>query len=251
MAKSQDRASRKTVAQIKKQFKKYYSTTAKFVIDDFVATYEKLLNDLAHERAPVPADLYKMDKYWTMQGALRAQLQKLGEKEIAMLTRNFERNFFEVYYGLNIEGKQAFNTIDKNIVKQMINNIWCADGKSWSQRIWGNTEKLAETLNEELIKNLVAGKKTSDLKKKLQERFNVSFSNADMIARTELAHIQTQAAKKRYEDYGVQEVEIWADEDERRCKVCGKLHQKRYPIGAAVPIPAHPRCRCCIVPVIN
>ena len=72
-----------------------------------------------------------------------------------------------------------------------------------------------------------------------------------MIARTELAHIQTQAAKKRYEDYGVQEVEIWAEKDERQCEICGKLHQKKYPIGAAVPIPAHPRCRCCIIPMIE
>ena len=85
----------------------------------------------------------------------------------------------------------------------------------------------------------------------LQERFNVSYNNADMIARTELAHIQTQAAKKRYEDYGVKQVEIWADEDERRCEVCGKLHQKKYPIDVKLPIPAHPRCRCCVIPVVE
>ena len=44
---------------------------------------------------------------------------------------------------------------------------------------------------------------------------------------------------------------LWADEDERRCEVCGKLHKKRYPVGANIPIPAHPRCRCCIVPVVE
>jgi SPP1 gp7 family putative phage head morphogenesis protein len=251
MAKSQDRASRKSLNQIKAQFRKYYSTAAKYVVNDFVNTYEKLLNDLEQGREATPADLYKLDKYWQLQGSMRQQLQKLGEKSISMLTKNFETNFFEVYYGLPIQGKRAFNTLDTSIVKQMINGIWCADGKSWSSRIWGNTEKLAETLNEELIQNVLAGKKTSELKKKLQERFSVSFNNADMIARTELAHIQTQAAKKRYEDYGIQEVEIWADEDERRCEICGKLHQKRYPIGANVPIPAHPRCRCCIVPVVE
>jgi SPP1 gp7 family putative phage head morphogenesis protein len=83
------------------------------------------------------------------------------------------------------------------------------------------------------------------------QQFNVSYNRADMLVRTELAHIQTQAAQKRYEDYGIQEVEIWADEDERRCDVCGNLHEKRYPMGAAVPIPAHPNCRCCIVPVVE
>jgi SPP1 gp7 family putative phage head morphogenesis protein len=83
------------------------------------------------------------------------------------------------------------------------------------------------------------------------ERFNVSFSRADALARTELAHIQTQAARQRYEDTGIEYVEIWADKDERRCEVCGKLHKKRYPVGATMPIPAHPRCRCCIVPVVE
>ncbi|MBQ8763134.1 MAG: minor capsid protein [Clostridia bacterium] len=90
--------------------------------------------------------------------------------------------------------------------------------------MWGNTEKLIETLNEELINCVATGRNTNELKQLLQERFNVSYSNADSIVRTETAHIQTQAAKQRYTDYGIQEVEVWADEDERRCEVCGKLH---------------------------
>ena len=137
------------------------------------------------------------------------------------------------------------------IIQEMINQIWCADGKSWSERIWENAERLAETLNEQLIHCVATGKKTTDLKNLLQERFGVSYSRADALVRTEIAHIQTQAAQKRYEDYGIQEVEIWADEDERRCEVCGELHRKKYPMGAQVPIPAHPRCRCCIIPVVD
>jgi SPP1 gp7 family putative phage head morphogenesis protein len=108
-----------------------------------------------------------------------------------------------------------------------------------------------ETLNEGLLHIVASGKKSTELKNVLQERFGVSYSMADALVRTEVAHIQTQAAKQRYQDYGVQEVEIWADKDERRCDVCGELHMKRYPVGAAVPIPAHPRCRCCIVPVVE
>ena len=186
-----------------------------------------------------------------MQAQLRKELRKLGDRQIAALSKQFELNFFDIYYSIALEGMQAFSTIDVAMAQQVINHIWCADGKSWSQRIWENTELLAETLNEELVACVVSGKKTSELKNKLQERFAVSYGRADALARTELAHIQTQAAKKRYEDYGIREMEVWADEDERRCEVCGKLHQKRYPIGATPPIPAHPRCRCCIVPVVE
>jgi hypothetical protein len=46
-------------------------------------------------------------------------------------------------------------------------------------------------------------------------------------------------------------VQVWADKDERRCEVCGKLHQKTFSIYEPMPVPAHPRCRCCIVPVVD
>ena len=69
--------------------------------------------------------------------------------------------------------------------------------------------------------------------------------------RTEIAHIQTQAARDRYIDAGVAEVEVWADKDERRCDVCGKLHEKRFKVTEKIPVPAHPRCRCTIIPVVE
>lgn len=251
VAQAQTKLSNKNIKQIEKQMAKYYGQAAQRIIKDFEATHNKLLATIADGRQPTPADLYKLDKYWQAQAQMRQELRKLGEKQIANLTKAFELQFFDIYYSINITGAEAFNTIDKEAALSLINHIWVADGKSWSQRIWDNTELLAETLNNELIHCVAAGKKTTELKNLLQEGFGVSYSRADALVRTEIAHIQTQAAKQRYEDYGLQEVEIWADEDERRCEVCGKLHQKKYPIGAQVPIPAHPRCRCCIVPVID
>lgn len=250
-AKAQTNLTKKTTKQVEKQMRKYYERTMKHVLDDFEATYNKLLNTVEKDKDPTPADLYKLDKYWQMQVQMRKELRKLGDKQISLMSKAFEENFFDVYYSVAIPGAQAFNTIDSSVVEQLINQIWVADGKSWSERIWEDTEQLAATLNEELINCVVAGKKTTDLKKMLQERFSVSYSRADALARTELAHVQTKAAEQRYKDYGVQQVEIWADADERRCKVCGKLHQTKYAIGAPIPIPAHPRCRCCIVPVVD
>jgi SPP1 gp7 family putative phage head morphogenesis protein len=251
MAKAQAAITKRTAKQVEKQFKKYYLNAMKKAIADFEGTYNQYLNALADGREPSPATLYKLDKYWQSQAQLRNILQNLGEKQAKALSEAFELQFFDIYYSIALQGSESFNTIDKSAVQQMINQIWCADGKSWSQRIWENTELLADTLNEELIHCVTTGKKTTELKKLLTERFNVSYGRADALVRTELAHIQTQAAQQRYKDYGLKEVEIWADEDERRCDVCGKLHKTRYPVGAKVPIPAHPRCRCCIVPVVE
>jgi SPP1 gp7 family putative phage head morphogenesis protein len=251
MASAQTRLTEKNLKQVERQLRKYYTRAIKQVMQDFEDTYNKLLATVGADRAPTPADLYKIDKYWTLQGQLKEELRKLGSRQIKALTEAFETNFFDVYFSIGIEGSQAFSTIDADAASQIINQIWCADGKSWSKRIWENTEKLAQTLNDELINCVVSGKSSSQLKKVLIERFNVSYSAADSLARTELAHIQTQAAKQRYTDYGIKLVEIWADADERRCEVCGKLHKTKYPVGANIPIPAHPRCRCCIVPVVD
>lgn len=250
-AKAQAALTKKSIIQTEKQLIKYYSIAMRKIVGQFQQTYNHLLFSIDEGRDPTPADLYNLDKYWQMQGQLKKELQKLGDKQMELLSNSFIKQYEDIYNSLSLPSGAEYGTISKESVEQMINQIWCADGKSWSSRIWTNTDKLQQALNDNLIDCVLTGKTTRGLKKMLQREFEVSYSNADMIARTELAHIQTEAAKKRYEDYGIREVEILADEDERRCKVCGKLHGKRYPIGAAIPIPAHPRCRCCIIPVVE
>lgn len=255
LADAKNRRANKSAKEIDEQLTKYYKTAAKRVMKDFEATYDKLLATVADGKEPTPADLYKLDKYWEMQAQLKEELQKLGDKEIALLSEQFVKTYKADYEAIklsaNISPDEQFSKISTEAAEQAINSVWVADGKEWSERVWDNTAKLADTLNEELIHCIVTGKKTTELKNLLQERFNSSYYEADRLARTEIAHIQTEAAKKRYADYGIEQVEIWADYDERRCDVCGKLHKKRYPVGADVPIPAHPNCRCCIIPVVE
>lgn len=250
-AAAQAKLTAKNVAETQKQMKRYYKRTMDNVIGQFEATYNKVLLSIEDGKEPTPADLYKLDTYWKMQAQIKDELTKLGDKQAKLLSENFVNEWYEIYEAIAYKDDLFFAEIDKSAVEQMINQIWCADGKSWSSRIWKNTELLQQELNDNLIDCLLTGKKTTELKNLLQERFSVSYSRADSIVRTEMAHIQTQAAQKRYEDAGITEVEVWADKDERRCDVCGKLHQKRFPIGAKMPIPAHPRCRCTIIPVVE
>lgn len=248
---SQQAIANKRQREIDKQIKKYYKNLSKQVIRDYENVYHKVLLKQAAGEEISPAVLYSMDKYWAMNSQLQKRLDKLGAKLSVLMSKYFEIVYRDSYNAISWEGLDAYKTLDEELVKQAITSVWAADGKSWSQRIWQNTKLLQQTLDEELIHCLVAGRSTTDLTDLLQQRFNVSYSRADTLVRTEMAHIQTEAAKQRYKDYGIQMVEVWADKDERRCDVCGKLHQKTYPVHAQVPIPAHPNCRCCIVPVVD
>lgn len=251
MARAQDNIARKNTAQIEKQLEKYYSDAMKRTIADFESVYEKIMRAQAEGSEITPAWLYQLDSYWQAQAQLKQELQKLGTKSINALSSAFEKHYYDIYNAIAMPAGEAFATVDNKMVKQLINQIWCADGKSWSSRVWGNTDKLAETLNEQLIHCVATGKKTTELKNLLQERFAVSYNNADMITRTEIAHIQTQAVQQRYRDYGIEQVEVLVDKDEKTCPICAKHDGEKYFINDRMPVPFHPRCRCCMIPVIE
>lgn len=267
-AKVQEALTRKNIKETEEQLNRYYASTLKKVLGSFKQVYTKYLLSIEEGKEPTPADLYKLDSYWQFQAQLKIELQKLGDKQSVLLAEQFVKQYTEIYEAVAIRGEVAFSTIDKKTALQMINEIWCADGKSWSSRIWGNMDRLQQALNENLTHILTTGISSSELKRNLigqaldkmfeeklavptRAEFMKAYNRADSVVRTELAHIQTQSARNKYLDNGVREVEVWADKDERRCEVCGKLHQKRFPIGGQMPVPAHPRCRCCILPVIE
>lgn len=250
-AKAQEILTKKSIKETEKQLAKYYRSAMQKVIGQFETTYNTYLLNVERGLESSPATLYKLDTYWQMQIQIREELQKLGDKQAILYSKQFTKQYKQIYRAIALNDGAAFATISDEMALQMINEIWCADGSSWTSRIWKNIDKLQQALNEGLIDTVVSGTPSAVLKSRLMDEFNVSFSRADNIVRTELSHIQTQAARQRYIDAGIKEIEVWADKDERRCEICGKLHQKRFPANGAMPIPAHPRCRCTILPVVE
>jgi hypothetical protein len=108
---AQDKLTSKNVRKTEAQLRKYYKQSMESCLDEFEKTYSKLLASISEGRTPTPADLYKLDKYWQLQGQLRRELQALGDKQMVLLSKQFETNFFEVYYSFAIPGSEAFTTI--------------------------------------------------------------------------------------------------------------------------------------------
>ena len=241
----------KSQKEIDKKLKSYYRQLSQQIIGEYENLYNELLVKKANGEEISPATLYNMEKYYSMNAQIRKSLTRRGNHMIAMMSKLFEIVYKNSYNAINIKGLKAFNTLDEAAIQQVLNSVWCSDGLSWSKRIWNNMALLQQTLEEGLVECIVTGKKTTQLKQILQDRFNVSYSRANTLVRTEMAWVQNQACIARYKDFGITQIQVWADKDERRCDVCGKLHKKKYPVGAQVPIPAHTNCRCCIVPVIE
>ena len=249
-----------TEKTINSQLDKYYFSLMKQVMADFEATYDKIMSVGVGNPVTV-ADLYKLDKYWQMQARLKELCEKLGNKEVELFSKNFEKQLDEIYQKAALPSDEAFVIPSESNAKQMINTIWCADGKTWSQRVWGNLQLLQETLNEQLIHIVVTGRTTRDLRIALMERFNVSRKQANMLIRTEIDHIQTASAAKRYQDSGLTRYQILGREEGsctrgRKGSIdCHEMDGKIFTyaemkVGTNAP-PFHPNCRCRIKPVID
>ena len=255
----------KDINAINKQLLHYFRVASSSIIKEFEAVYDKVLANAEEGKHITPADLYKLDRYYQMNAQLEKVLQNLGDKTSELLEKKFEQEYKHIYSSLatDEDGKtikasisdKAFSTVDKEVAKQVANQIWCSDGKSWSQRIWKNLNNLQQTLNDGLIECVVTGKKTSELKKRLMERFNVTYNQAENIVRTEMAHVETQAALDKYKEYGRDKIRIIVDPDERTCDVCAKKDDEIVDIDKANPgtncPPFHPRCRCTIAAAIE
>ncbi len=133
---TQQRLTKKTESDVNKQLVKYYRQTSQRIIKDFEALYDKILSMKNEGKEPTPADLYRLDKYWEMQGQLQHELQRLGDNSMAYMQKRFVEQYINVYESVSLPSQAMFATMDKEQAQQMINSIWCADGKSWSERIW-------------------------------------------------------------------------------------------------------------------
>lgn len=113
------------------------------------------------------------------------------------------------------------------------------------------TKRSVQTAVSQWIQN---GESLRQLERELRPTFGKQ--RAELIASTEVTKAFAEGNRLAFADSGVvQKIEWRAAADERVCPICGPLHGKRGDLnnglkGMGFP-PAHPRCRCWIVPVVE
>lgn len=135
--------------------------------------------------------------------------------------------------------------IDEGALETILKKKW--SGQNYSERVWNNTQKVADAIKEELMIGALTGKTEKEMTDSINEQFLSGRNNARRLVRTESSYIHNEAHFQAYKDYGIEEYRFVATLDLRTSQICRerdgsvyRLNDKK--IGVNAP-PMHPWCR--------
>lgn len=160
---------------------------------------------------------------------------------------------FEIQKGVGVGWD--FSTLDDKQIAKVINKPWAVDGKNFSERIWGNHQKLVNELNQTLTQNIMLGKDPQKAIDAIAKKMNTSKKNAGKLVMTEEAFFSSAAQKDCFAELDVEQFEIVATLDSHTSEICQEMDGKHFEIskweaGVNAP-PFHPWCRSTTVPYFD
>lgn len=135
--------------------------------------------------------------------------------------------------------------IDEGALETILKKKW--SGQNYSERVWNNTQKVADALKEELMIGALTGKTEKEMTDSINEQFLSGRNKARRLVRTESSYIHNEAHFQAYKDYGIEEYRFVATLDLRTSQICRERDGSVYrvndkKIGVNAP-PMHPWCR--------
>ncbi|MDD7294553.1 MAG: minor capsid protein [Oscillospiraceae bacterium] len=200
---------------------------------------------------PVRESIYKLNRLEGLQTSILLQQLEIGAVEQEQLTAFFLKqaaryaNFSAELLGFG----EQFYRIDSDMVKKVVGNRWC-EGKNFSERIWDNRQKLARTLQTEVVNGIIRGENYHTLANNLRQKFTgVSKKQAERLVYTEDTYLSCEAAITPFEkDPSFTQYRFACTMDGSECDICRALHGQTFSIKERTPgtnfPPMHPWCRC-------
>ena len=146
--------------------------------------------------------------------------------------------------------KADYNLVRQEMIDRAVNAP--INGKTFSNRIWDNTNELANRIYNDVIDCVKNGEQPKRIIKKIKDDYGVSAYQAKRLVNTEVAKVVNAAQMDIYRDSGVvQKVLYTATLEVNTCENCAELDGKTFNLDSAPNIPLHPNCRCCLVPVVD
>ena len=232
-----------------RELARLYAASAKEIRLDIIELFDKL--DKPIEEV-LPNDLYKNNQYFHLLSQMNEKLRILGAEEIKIMEEKLlEMHDITSSLVNNQLGFQVSNADSADI----LNKIWCPDGKHWSNRIWNNKAIMQNDLETGIMDCIGRGLSKDKIVTMVAENSGNSRYMANRLVRTELTYIQNESAAQTYEKGGVLRYEYLAAADNRVSEKCKSLSGKTYflterKIGENYP-PSHANCRCTILPIVD
>lgn len=163
---------------------------------------------------------------------------------------NYYHSIFEVQKGFNVGWD--IGQVDEKKLSRIISKPWAADGKNFSERIWGQRTQLVNELHQQLTRTCVLGKAPDGAIEAIAKKFDVTKKQAGRLVMTEQAYFHSISQKDAFNELDVEEYEIVATLDSHTSSICQEMDGQHFPMkdyepGVTAP-PFHVWCRTVTVP---
>lgn len=260
-------AARSVVNTVKETYASYYRNDETFsqeLLEEIEpkGNITKFLNDMAKAGldTSLPENFKgRMSRLRMLEAQLWAESKKVAIQERNISTKSYEKTLTNTYYRtiydvLSGTGTNtAFATLNQRTIEKILETKF--EGSNYSERIWKNTDILANSLQDILARAVATGQSPERTIREVMERFDVGFSNASRLVRTETNYFENKAELESYKELGIKKFKFLATLDERTSDICRSMDSKVFNVkdaeqGENVP-PLHPYCRSTIVPVVD
>ena len=228
-------------------------------LHDYMKEYNKLLKTAPLEAKKLYLEIETLSARSRMShlDSLRTQINmelikvstEVDELAKNTLTSIYRDTYTEVTKDLGIN-----SIVSPEKIKTVLDKPW--SGANFSERLWSNTDKLAQTVKQEIVNGMIQGINLQTMAKRVSERFETAKKNdVERLLRTEVNYVLNQATLDGYKEAGIEKYEFSATLDSRTSQICSELHGevfeiKKIAVGLNYP-PMHPRCRSTTIPVID
>ena len=205
-----------------------------------------------------PAYAHRIGRLNDLDSKISDMCSRLANAEIGVDTahlgdiiqRAYMQTVFDVTKGADY--RAAFDLIPESRVKAILSTNW--SGQMFSERVWDNTNALADGLKHDMLVGIMAGKSEQHMADDIMNRCGVGAFEARRLVRTETTCVANMAELYGYKELDIDEYEFSACLDSRTSDLCRELDGKVFKrnnaqAGVNLP-PMHPFCRSTTLPVL-
>lgn len=223
---------------------------------DFIAALEKNKQD--HEKKiqtlAAKGNITRLELL--QQDIEKTILKTYNQNQVTVydyLRKEYEDGYYKGIF--NIQQGIGFGKNFAQVHTRAVEKVILSQKKrdNFSKTLYKHQKNLTREIKDCLSVGMIRGESVDKLAKRVQQRIDVSYSNAKRLVRTETGYAFEQATLDSYAECGIEKYRFMATLDNKTSEICRELDGKEFYVKDAVPgvnyPPMHPNCRSTTVAV--